>query len=126
MKYLYSFILLILLSDSFAGNFRSTTNSNTAQQVSPLKTTINRFAVLNTSTDTIYVKIYDIATAPTSANTPTMTLQCYPKSQIFNSQNYSSTPVFTNGCFIRTVKGSADNNAVSPSQSPIIEINFSN
>lgn len=112
----------------FCGNFRSTTNSNTAQKVNTPTTNINRFNIINTSTVTIYVKFYDQLTTPTYTNTPILTLQCEGGKEIWNSTiNSPSNNLVNNfqyGCWVRTVTGSADSYTVSPSSSPIIEINY--
>ncbi len=124
-------LLAVFAISAFSQNFRSTTTSNTSQTINTGYTSLYHFSIINTSaTDTIYTKVYDKATAATASNTPRMTLMCLPSSQIWwENIAFKNAPFiynYTNGCQIRTVKGVADSYTVSPSSSPIVEINFSN
>ncbi len=121
---LFSFYLLPALF--LAGNFRITNSTTTSQSISNTPIGLYHFNILDlSSTDTIYVKLYDQITPATSADTPVMTLQCLPLLEIWwyvlNTQAQPYMHNFTKGCQVRTVKGVLDNNNTSPSISPIIE-----
>lgn len=123
--FLFFFSVCVLVV-FFAGNFRSTTTSNTAETVQTGQSSLYHFNVINTSTATIWVKLYDATVTPTFTNTPVITLQCEGDKQIWYGLNAAKNapPVynFQYGCYIRTVTGSADTYTVSPATSPIVEI----
>ncbi len=129
MKKIFAFLICVsFFAASHSQSFRSTTNSNTAQQVNSGNTSLYHFNVINRSSDTIYTKFYDKATIATYTNTPVITLMCLPLSQIWwEDIAFRGTPFvynFNYGCWVRTVKGSADTYSVSPSILPIIEANY--
>lgn len=134
----FSLLLFFAVCGFSQNNFRSTTTSNTAQTVSSTGCSLYHFNVLNTATVTIYVKLYDfksvttgtVSSVPSYTTTPTMTLQCTSQSEIWwytnPTTNIPFIKNFFNGCYIRTVTGSADTYTVSPATSPIVEVTFGN
>ncbi len=121
-------VLGIVLLIFFAGNFRSTTTSKTAQVINTGYTSLNHFNGINTGTVTAYYKIYDKLTAPTYTTTPVMTIMCEAGREVWwNDIAFRSTPyvyTFTYGCWIRTVSNPQDSSNTTPQGLQIFEATY--
>lgn len=121
----------------FVGYYQKWNLTGTPQQVFSGNANLNKISVINTNTNTVYVKFYDFApyysgtvhvTAPSYTVTPKYVLQCYPNSQIFtdviNSPSQKTVWTFTAGVSVKAVEGFAPTNTVSPSDSVYIDIEY--
>lgn len=111
------------MSNLQSGNFPLLTYRNinlgaTGVRIIAGKHQIMSMLLSNTSGGTLYVKLYDKATAPSSSDTPTHTI-ALPANQTIPWSPLDGIG-FTLGIGIRATTGVADNNNTSPGSNEVI------
>lgn len=104
--------------------FRSITGSNTGEVIKASTGNYYKIRVVNRALTIIIIKIYDKATAATSADTPFITFTCAAGDGSSFGDEYIIPSNFANGLGFRCVTGTADNDTTSPTTSPIVEIAY--
>lgn len=154
LKNLFPIFLFFAWALFFAGNlyFQNYSIGNVATELNRAPTTINRLHIVNTSTNTVWVKFYDFArftytasngtitatytAVPTYTNNPKYIYpldasipsigyisQIQPITTNTNS-NFKSVLTFTAGCWVRCTQNFAVSSTVTPSDSVYIDADF--
>lgn len=104
--------------------FRSITCSNTGEVIKASAGNIFRFNIVNRDASSIVVKLYNKATAATSADTPVYTIVVPGGDKSGSADEFYLRNTFTTGMSVRCVTESADAGTTSPGTSPIVEIDY--
>lgn len=132
-KNLLKVSILFLLVALCSFSFRSLTINRNAQKITIGHAQLNRVNIINVDTVPIYVKFYDfepgaIVPVPTYTDVPVLTFKCAPGEQIWTSAINSPSDQLINdfkyGIYARCVIGAHDTSNISPSKTPIVELNY--
>lgn len=133
--------LLFILISATTSYFQSYSLGNTAKQISVGACNLNRLNVINTSTTTVYLKLYDYrnnnyTVAPTHTVNPKYILQVPPYiessgnyfsevwNNTINSPSTKTVMTFTAGCWVRVVQGFAPTNTITPLDTVYIDVEY--
>lgn len=104
--------------------FRNLTVGNTGQNIKASAGNFYKIRVVNTDAALIVIKIYDKATAPTSADTPIATFTCSGGDGSSFGEEYDLPMSFSLGLGVRVSTSTTDNSTAEPTNKPIIEIGY--
>lgn len=102
---------------------RASAASDNATNVEAKSTTVKNIIGYNAKASIIYVKLYQKATAPTSADTP-KAVYAIPASGPFEL-DLGDGLFFSGGLGLRIVTGSADNDATAIAANDVVGLNIS-
>lgn len=102
-----------------SGVYRSIDTQNTGVNIKASAGQVYGWHITNNAASTRYVKLYDKATAPSSSDTPLLTL-AIPAGQISRLFFDKEGPAFGTGLGIRGVTGVADNDNTAPTANDIV------
>lgn len=109
-------------ADSYS-TFRSLTTSNTGEVIKASAGNVYGWNITNLTAGTIFVKLYNKATAPTGAgDTPVRVIMVPASQSVLVTPNSGILKSFAAGISIRTTTGAADTDVASPATSPIVEV----
>ena len=100
--------------------FAASAATDNATNVTAVPTRLRQLLAYNASAKVVRIKLYDKATAPTSADTPRKRIAVPPASGVVLDMD----EYFINGLGYRIVTGSADNDATSVAAGDITDFNL--